>query len=198
MTKQFVLPAALLLALGATTALSAPTFAQAPAAPTTSTPATPGQNLGPAPWDQQQGAAQHPGPQHRPMMQGQQSQHHRFDFTARAEARIAYVKAELKITPAQEAAFDRYAQTIRDNAASTQKSFQDMRGHRGQNQNMSAIDRVTQRAQMAQMHDQQEQQYLAAFRPLYAGLSPDQKKVADDLATPHFAHRFGHGGPRHG
>ncbi len=66
------------------------------------------------------------------MMQGRSDAHHRFDFTARAEARIAYVKAELKITPAQQAAFDRYAQAIRDNAAATQKTFQDMRGHRGQ------------------------------------------------------------------
>ncbi|HLI22379.1 MAG TPA: Spy/CpxP family protein refolding chaperone [Stellaceae bacterium] len=195
MTKKFVLPAALLLALGATTALSAPGFAQAPAtsapaAPAQATPA-PGQNLGPAPWDQQ-GNAQHPGPKHR-AMQGQMG--HRFDFTARAEARIAYVKAELKITPAQEAAFDKYAQVIRDNAAAAQKAFQDMRAHRGQT--MSALDRVTQRAKFAQMRDQYQQQYLAAFKPLYASLSPDQKKVADNLATPHFRH-FGHGGPRRG
>jgi hypothetical protein len=55
---------------------------------------------------------------------------------------------------------------------------------------MSAIDRVEQRAKMAQMRDQQQQQYLAAFRPLYASLSPDQKKVADDLAMPRFGHGF--------
>jgi periplasmic protein CpxP/Spy len=196
-TKQFVLPAALLLALGATTALSAPTFAQAPAA-TAPTATAPAPALGPAPWDQQHGTQQ-PGTQHRPMMQGQQHQHHRFDFTARAEARIAYVKAELKITPAQETAFDTYAQAIRDNATSMQKSFQDMRGQHGQHaQNVSAIDRVEQRAKLAQMHDQQEQQYLAAFRPLYASLNPDQKKVADDLATPHFGRHFDHGAPRRG
>jgi hypothetical protein len=197
-TKKIILPAALLLALGATTALSVTGFAQAPAAtaPSTTSPATPapGQNLGPAPWEQQ-GNAQRGGPQHHMMMQGQR--HHRFDFTARAEGRIAYVKAELKITPAQEAAFDKYAQAIRDNAAATQKSFQDMRGQHGQN--VSALDRVEQRAKMAQTRDQEEQQYLAAFRPLYASLSPDQKKVADDLATPHFRH-FGHdhdrGGPQ--
>jgi hypothetical protein len=53
---------------------------------------------------------------------------------------------------------------------------------------------------MAQMRDQQQQAYLAAFRPLYASLSADQKKVADDLATPHFgrgSHDHHHdGGPR--
>ena len=185
MNKQFVLPAALLLALGATTALTTPIFAQAPAAPAATQPATPPAGMPPAPQHQ------HPGAQDRP--------HHRMDVTARAEGRIAFVKAKLKITPAQEAAFDKYAQAIRDNAASTQKTFQDMRGQR--DKPMSAVDRIQQRATMAQMHDQQEQQYLAAFRPLYASLSPDQKKVADDLATPHFRH-FGHdrdhGGPQHG
>ena len=61
---------------------------------------------------------------------------------------------------------------------------------------MNAIDRVEQRAKMAQIRDQQQQQYLGAFRPLYASLSADQKKVADDLATPHFGHgsRGHHGG----
>ena len=159
MKKQFVLPAALLLALGATTALTAPgVFAQAPAA--TQAPAAPGANLGPAPWEQQQGAARQPG-QHQGRMQGQNGPRRSFDFTARAEGRIAYVKAKLKITPAQQTAFDKYAQVIRDNAATTQKTFEGMRGHRGQN--ATAIDRVEQRAKMAQMQDQEQQQYLAAL-----------------------------------
>jgi hypothetical protein len=206
--QQFILPAALLLALGATTALTAPgVFAQAPAA---TSPGNSDANLGPAPWDPQQQAqqgatrpgTQQPGQRQHDRTQGQNEPRRRFDFTARAEARIAYVKSELKITPAQEAAFDKYAQAIRDNAATTQKSFEDMRAQRGQpgqNQSMSAIDRVEQRAKMAQMRDQEQQKYLAAFRPLYASLSPDQKKIADQLATPqrHFG-RFGHFGPGRG
>jgi hypothetical protein len=180
--KQIILPAALALALGATAV-----YAQAPApSAQTTAPAAP-QN----------------GQHHDRMMQGRRDFHHRFDFTARAEARIAYVKAELKITPAQEAAFDHYAQVIRSNAATMQKNFQDMRNQRDQHKTMSALDRVEQRAKMAQSRDQYEQQYLSAFRPLYASLSADQKKVADDLATPHFGHGFrGHGhdggGPRRG
>lgn len=181
MNKSLILPAALALALGATVAGTS-SYAQAPA-PSGQAPAAtaPQQN------------------QHRDRAQGQRGQRN-FDFTARAEARIAYVKAKLKITSAQEAAFDKYAQVIRDNAAGTQKAFQDMRGQRDQNQNqsMSAINRVEQRAKMAQMRDQQEQAYLGAFRPLYASLSADQKKVADDLATPHFGHGFRGGHHRPG
>lgn len=175
MKKPIILPAALALALGATAACTSG-YAQAPApsaqAPAATTAPQPAQN------------------RDRDHMQGRRGNQRRMDFTARAEARIAYVKAELKITPAQQAAFDRYAQVIRDNAAATQKAFQDMRDRGGPNQNVSAIDRVEQRAKMAQMRAQQQQQYLAAFRPLYASLSADQKKVADDLAAPHFGHGF--------
>lgn len=194
MKNPILLPAALLLALGATTALTVPTvLAQAPA---DQAPAAQGGNLGAAPWDPQQQAQQgttqaqpqaQPGERQRDRMQGQNAPRHQFDFTARAEARIAYVKAKLKVTPAQEAAFDKYAQVIRDNAATTQKTFDQMRSQRtqgGPNQGMTAIDRVEQRAKMAQMQDQEQQQYVAAFRPLYASLSADQKKVADELATP--------------
>jgi periplasmic protein CpxP/Spy len=174
--NPLILPAALALVLGAT-AIGTSSYAQTPA------PA----NQAPAATAPQQTQNRDRGDR---ATQDQRRGNRNFDFTARAEGRIAYVKAKLKITSAQQAAFDRYAQVIRDNAAATQKAFQDMRGQRGQHKDMNAIDRVEQRAKMAQVRDQQQQQYLGAFRPLYASLSADQKKVADDLATPHFGHGF--------
>jgi hypothetical protein len=182
--KQIILPAVLALALGAT-AVCTSGYAE--------TPATPSQTT--APNAQPSTAPQNA--QHRDQTQGRRDFRQRMDFTARAEARIAYVKAKLKITPAQQAAFDHYAQVIRDNATTMQKNFQDMRDQRDQHKNMSAVDRVEQRAKMAQSRDQYEQQYLAAFKPLYTSLSADQKKVADDLATPHFGHGHQHG-PQNG
>lgn len=183
--KPFILPAALALVLGATAAGTA-VYAQTPAP----------SNQAPAATAPQQTQPQQT--RNRDRNQARRGDQRRFDFAARAEARIAYVKSALKITPAQQPAFDRYAQVIRDNAAATQKAFQDLRGSRGQNQTTSAIERVEQRAKMAQMRDQQQQQYLAAFRPLYASLSADQKKVADDLAAPRFGRGFRGGGPRRG
>lgn len=182
MKKPIILPATLALVLGATAACTSG-YAQAQA-PSNQAPAAT------APQQTQQ--------RDRDRTQGRRDGQRRFDFTARAEGRIAYLKAELKITAAQQAAFDRYAQVIRDNAAATQKAFQDMRGQRGQNQNTSAMERVEQRAKMAQLRDQQQQAYLAAFRPLYGSLSADQKKVADDLAAPRFGRGFRdhRGGPR--
>ncbi len=184
MKRQLILPAALIFAIGGgSLALQTPSaFAQTgtTAQPTMSTP---------APWDKQ-GDKQDPAKQ-KPTQQRPQHQHR--DFSARVDGRVAYLKSALKITPDQQPAFDKYAQTIRDNAAQMHKSFEDMRGNRGKT--VSAIDRVELRSKMAQLHAQQEQRYLDAFRPLYSSLSADQKKVADDLSTPH--HRHGRGGDHH-
>lgn len=173
MTKQFVLPAALLLALGATTALTAPAaFAQTPAAPPTAAqPAPPPPAGNPA------------GPQHA---------HHAFH--SHIEGRIAYLKAELKITPAQEPQFDKVAQAMRENASERQKDFQDMRASHGQQQ--TAVDRLDSEIKMAQTHAREDQRFLTAFKPLYDSLSPDQKQAADDMYAPHRFGRFG--GPHRG
>jgi periplasmic protein CpxP/Spy len=206
--KRSILATALVLALGAMPLVEASTALAQDAAPSAQAPgnapwenqaqapsSTPAQQAAPAPQ-----AAPQSGPDHRRGGPDQAGPGRRFgeDFAARAAARIAYIKTALKITPAQEAAFDKYAQAIRDNAQQMQQSFTQMRDQRGQA--MNALDRVQQRAKFAQQRDQAEQRYLAAFRPLYESLSADQKKVADDLATPHFG-RFGHfrhGGPDRG
>jgi periplasmic protein CpxP/Spy len=156
--KQFILPAALLLALSSGTALSIGTAAaQAADAP----------------------AAQQQRPTHMPR--------HNRDFAAHLAGRIAYLKAELKITPAQEPAFDKLAQALRENAAERQKSFESFRASRGQPH--SAVDRLETGVKLTQMRVQQDERYLAAFKPLYQSLSADQKKIADHMMTPH---RWGH------
>ncbi len=176
MKKQLILPAALLLALGTTTALGTPgAFAQAAATPPAAgQPATP-----PA------------GTPARPQ--------HQRTFHSHIDGRIAYMKAELKITPAQEPQFDKVAQAMRDNANDRQKAFQDMRAQRGKPHN--AVDALNARIKMSQDRAQNDQRLLTAFKPLYDSLTPDQKKVADEMAAPHhFDHRGpgGTGGPHRG
>ena len=188
--QRLILSTALALALGATpVAIQLHSAFAQEAAP--SAPGAAPQGTAPP----QAPSAARPGPGMGPLMhrddRGGPDRGARFheDSAARAAARIAYVKTALKITSAQEAAFDKYAQAIRDNAQQMQQAFTQMRDRRDQAQN--ALDRVEQRAKFAQLRDQAEQKYLAAFRPLYDSLSADQKKVADDLATPHrgFGHR---------
>jgi periplasmic protein CpxP/Spy len=109
------------------------------------------------------------------------------DFSSHIEGRIAYLKAELKITPAQQAQFDKLAQAMRENAAERQKDFDAMRDQRRQAHN--AVDRLETSVKLAQQHTRAQERYLAAFKPLYASLSADQKHAADSLLAPH---RFGH------
>ena len=101
------------------------------------------------------------------------------------EGRIAFLKAELKITPAQEAQFDKVAQIMRENAQERRATFEKMRADHSREQ--TALQRLETGAHLASMHAQASDRFLAAFRPLYDSLSPAQKKTADALFN-----RFGH------
>ncbi len=169
MNKQFLLPAAVLLALGGGAAAlpTATAFAQAADAP--------------------QATDQQPSAQPPSAPTTQAPRHHR-SFSSHIAGRIAYLKAELKITPAQQPQFDKVAQAMRDSATEREKAFADMRGQRGQTQ--TAVDRLEARSKMTQLRAREDQRYLAAFKPLYDSLSADQKQAADQLLTPHhFGHR---------
>jgi len=161
--NRLVIPTAMMLALGGSFALQ-PNSALAQAANP------------PAPADQATQAQPQPG-------QPAQTPRPRRSFTSHVEGRIAYMKAELKITSAQQAAFNKVAQAMRDNAAEREKNFADMRANRGQHQ--SAVDRLENGQKLAQLRAHADQRYLAAFKPLYDSLSADQKQAADDMFAPH-------------
>ena len=124
--------------------------------------------------------------------QSQQTQSQRperavFDPGRHIEGRIAYLKTELKITDAQQAQFDAVANVMRQNAKAMHDAFQSMRGD--QNQPRTALTRLEARAKFAQLRADGEAKILAAFRPLYQAMSPDQQKTADEM--------FGHHGHGH-
>ncbi len=161
MNKKFLIPAAIALALGGGFTALQPSGALAQAA------------TAPAP-NAQQPAAPRTARPHRA-------------FSSHIEGRIAYLKAELKITPAQQAQFDKLAQAMRDNAAERQKNFEAMRGTRGQTR--SAVERLETGVKLGQERMHAQERYLAAFKPLYDSLSAAQKQTADSMLAPH---RFGH------
>jgi LTXXQ motif family protein len=108
------------------------------------------------------------------------------------DGRIAYLKAELKITDAQAPQFERVAQAMRQSAQSRDQAMQQMRANRDQPK--TAVQRLEARTQFAALRAQDSQRFLDAFKPLYASLSDDQKKAADELLS-----RGGHrGGHEHG
>ena len=119
-----------------------------------------------------------------PQQQDQAREHkgHR-SASQHVDGRIAYLKAELKITPAQEPQFDRVAQAMRESAQSMDQAMQQMRGNKDQPKN--AVERLEARQQFAALRAQQSQRFLDAFKPLYASLSDDQKKAADEMLSRH-------------
>jgi hypothetical protein len=162
---KFTLPVvALVAALGASGAVRAPSAAAQDAAA------------------QAQPQAAQPQAPARPAPQ-------RFEPGRHIEGRIAFLRAELKITPQQGADWDKVAQAMRDNARETHSTFEQARANRGQAQ--SAVARLEMRQRFETLRAQQSQRFLAAFRPLYASLSGDQKKAADELFAPHWRHHHG-------
>jgi hypothetical protein len=111
------------------------------------------------------------------------------------EGRIAYLKTELKITAAQDAQWDKVAQAMRQNATERRQGFERVRAEHdsaGQRQPPNALQRLEGEARFAALRAQQADRFLAAFRPLYDGMSDAQKKAADELLAPHRMGRFGH------
>jgi periplasmic protein CpxP/Spy len=98
------------------------------------------------------------------------------------DGRIAFLKAELKIAPAQETQWQQVATAMRENANALDPVISTAREQRG---TMDAVQRLTMREQFAKVHAENDARLLTAFKPLYASLSPEQQQLANDLVVPH-------------
>ena len=109
------------------------------------------------------------------------------------EGKIAFLKTELHITPAQEAQWDKVAEAMRQSDTERRQAFEQFRQERDAQPN--ALRQLETRARFSAMRAQQTDRFLNAFRPLYDSFSDTQKQAANDLLTPHrgFGH-FGHRG----
>jgi periplasmic protein CpxP/Spy len=141
-----------------------------------------------APLSQSFAQAAAPAPQTAPAM----SHRHDWSPSRHIEGRIAYVKAELKITPQQEAAWSKVAQAMRDNARDADVLMAQLRGQRQPGQNPNAIRQLEARGRFAALRAQADERLLAAIRPLYASLSSDQQQAADQLFGEHRHHHGFH------
>jgi hypothetical protein len=97
-----------------------------------------------------------------------------------AEGRIAFLKAELKITDAQAPQWNAFAETLRSNAMS----------HRAAHQRMAADgapatwpERLAFQQKMLLTRLDSLKDMEAAVKPLYATLSDEQRKLADQLMS---------------
>ncbi|HSQ03547.1 MAG TPA: Spy/CpxP family protein refolding chaperone, partial [Burkholderiales bacterium] len=118
----------------------------------------------------------------------------------RIEARLAYLKTALKITDAQQPQWDTFANVLRKQAGNMEQRMQAMHAKMDQpRQRVTAIDRLERRQAMMTAASQSLQEVIAAAKPLYAVLSPEQQQIADQLLARR-GHRggFGHRGMHRG
>ena len=121
---------------------------------------------------------------------------HRFESrpfsrpTERVEARLAYIKTALKITDTQQPQWNAYADALRKNAKDMDQRMQAFRDqHRGANrrteqQRPNAIERLERMQSLHADAVTRISDLLAVEKPLYAALSPEQKRIADQLLVP--------------
>ena len=97
------------------------------------------------------------------------------------EGRIAFLKTELKITPAQESQWQQVAAAMRENA----KALDQTTSARQNRTSLNAVQRLELREQFAKVRADNDARLLAAFKPLYASLSPEQQQTANQLVGAH-------------
>jgi hypothetical protein len=101
-------------------------------------------------------------------------------MTAHIEGRLAFLKAELNITPEQEALWKDYANAVRDNAKSMSSRCTSLLGDSGASQK-SLPDRLDAQEQFVAARLDALRATNKALKPLYQALSDAQKKLADQL-----------------
>ena len=96
-------------------------------------------------------------------------------IASRVEKHIAELHKRLRITAAQQAQWDAFAQIMRDNAAHSDQLFK----QRADSESMNAVEDLRSYAAIAQAHAEDVQRLVPAFQALYESMSPDQQKAAD-------------------
>lgn len=117
---------------------------------------------------------------------------HSHDPVAAADKRLTRLKADLKITSAQEPAWNAYAEQVRQHAGELQAMHNQMRQQRESasgNARPSAPDRIERQAQFAKQQGEYLERLAGLTKDLYATLTPEQKTLADQ--------RLGGGGRHH-
>ena len=102
------------------------------------------------------------------------------DRAGHVEGRIAFLKAELKITDGQLPLWNTVADAMRGNANSMTQMCNSMMV---MNENASLPDKLAAREKVLSTRIDAVRKLKSAVDPLYAALSDDQKKTADQIIT---------------
>ncbi len=101
---------------------------------------------------------------------------------AHIEGQLAFYKTELKITEAQASQWNAFADAVRAGAKKLQDAFAGAMQSSGP---ASAIDQADRRIKLLSARLDALKAIAEATKPLYAALSDDQKKTADELMAEH-------------
>jgi uncharacterized membrane protein YgaE (UPF0421/DUF939 family) len=119
----------------------------------------------------------------------------------RVEARLAYIRTALKITDAQQSQWDTFATALRKQAREMDERIKARRAQAADQKRsasgVTAIERLERRQARLAAASARTTEILAAAKPLYAALTPEQQKIADEVIAPerrrmHRGHHRGH------
>ncbi|WP_114945017.1 Spy/CpxP family protein refolding chaperone [Microvirga calopogonii] len=116
--------------------------------------------------------------------QGQQNRRPRMsqdDYNRLVDARIAAIKAGLKLSADQERLWGPVETAIRTSAADRYARMQQFRENRDQRRSMDLMQRLEQRSTMLNQSAQRSAALTTALRPLWDSFSEDQKRIAPRL-----------------
>jgi LTXXQ motif family protein len=94
-------------------------------------------------------------------------------------ARLADLKAELKITPAQDSAWQAYATVVQQQATAREAMRAQMQAQMQAPDATAPVDRSARHEAMSKLRDQHFAARSAAVKDLYAVLTPEQKTLAE-------------------
>jgi Spy/CpxP family protein refolding chaperone len=138
-----------------------------------------------------------PGERHGMMGHGMRGGHERHgqwsNPAARVEGHLAALKVELKITPAQEKAWQTFADKTRKQAEARTAQRAKFAGKKPAD-NVPAPERLAQRTAFMKQALASMEARTAAVTELYAVLTPEQKALADKQFARGHRGRFHHGG----
>jgi protein CpxP len=102
-----------------------------------------------------------------------------FDPAARADQHLSRLKSDLKITAEQEPLWQAFAEKVKGEAA---KGFQAMH-EQAKDATLTAPERMARRTDLLKQRLMAMESVNESFNQLYQGLTPEQRKLADDHAT---------------
>jgi predicted secreted Zn-dependent protease len=120
-------------------------------------------------------------------------EHHHMMPSQMVEARLAYIKTALQITPAQSTQWNAFADVVRKQAKARDAKITEMRAkweqHKDGDAKPDLMARMEMRQKMLTEASTKVGEYITALKPLYASFSDSQKEIAPQVLGHH-----GHGG----